>query len=97
VLGASQPIHFEVYFKFRHLLLQLYNSNLVYLDGDIPLLGLAYWGYELTTSVLNGTVPLTRLNDMATRIVATWYQLGQDQDYPLPNFSANTAAATGLC
>ena len=26
-----------------------------------------------------------------------WYQLGQDQDYPLPNFSANTADATGLC
>jgi len=34
---------------------------------------------------------------MVTRIVATWYQFGQDQDYPLPNFSANTADATGLC
>jgi len=60
-------------------------------------LGLAYWAYELSTSVLNGTVPLERLNDMVTRIVATWYQLGQDQDYPLPNFSANTADATGPC
>src|SRR6266536_3178473 len=66
-------------------------------DGDIPLLGLAYWAYDLSTSVLNGTVPLERLNDMVTRIVATWYQLGQDQNYPPPNFSANTAAATGLC
>ncbi len=26
-----------------------------------------------------------------------WYQLGQDQDYPPPNFSANTANPTGLC
>jgi beta-glucosidase len=66
-------------------------------DGDIPLLGLAYWAYELSTSILNGTVPVDRLNDMVTRIVATWYQLGQDQDYPFPNFSANTDAATGPC
>ncbi|KUJ20941.1 uncharacterized protein LY89DRAFT_715245 [Mollisia scopiformis] len=66
-------------------------------DGDIPFLGLAYWAYELSTSILNGTVPVDRLNDMATRIVATWYQMGQDQDYPLPNFSANTADPTGLC
>jgi len=66
-------------------------------DGSIPLLGLAYWASDLSTSVLNGTVPLERLNDMVTRIVATWYQFGQDQDYPLPNFSANTAAATGPC
>ena len=66
-------------------------------DGSIPLLGLAYWAFGLSNSVLNGTVPLERLNDMVTRIVATWYQLGQDQDYPPPNFSANTDAATGLC
>ncbi|TVY23642.1 putative beta-glucosidase F [Lachnellula hyalina] len=66
-------------------------------DGSIPLLGLAYWSYDLSTSVLNGTVPLERLNDMVTRIVATWYQLGQDQDYPLPNFSSNTADPTGPC
>lgn len=30
-----------------------------------------------------------------TRIVATWFKFGQDQDYPLPNFSTNTQAATG--
>ncbi|KKY20941.1 putative beta-glucosidase [Phaeomoniella chlamydospora] len=66
-------------------------------DGAIPLLGLAYWAYGLSTAVLNGSVPLTRLNDMTTRIVATWFQMGQDQDYPLPNFSSNTDDATGLC
>lgn len=66
-------------------------------DGDIPFLGEAYWASQLSTAVLNGTVPLERLNDMVTRIVATWYQLGQDQSFPEPNFSANTASATGLC
>ena len=27
-------------------------------DGSIPLLGVSYWGYDLSTSVLNGTIPL---------------------------------------
>jgi len=34
---------------------------------------------------------------MVTRIVAAWYQLGQDEDYPEVNFSSNTDDATGLC
>jgi beta-glucosidase-like glycosyl hydrolase len=29
--------------------------------------------------------------------ITQWYQFGQDQDYPLPNFSANTADPTGPC
>ncbi|KKK23066.1 beta-glucosidase F [Aspergillus ochraceoroseus] len=64
-------------------------------DGGIPLLGHSYWGSELTRSVLNGTVPVDRLNDMVTRILAAWYKMGQDQDYPRPNFSGNTEDATG--
>ena len=66
-------------------------------DGVVPLLGTAYWGSTLSESVLNGTVPLQRLNDMVTRIVATWYQFGQDKDYPLPNFSSYVTSATGAC
>ncbi|CAJ2507434.1 Uu.00g086200.m01.CDS01 [Anthostomella pinea] len=65
------------------------------IGNNIPLTGLSDWQYELTRSVLNGSVPVDRLNDMATRVVATWYQLGQDQDYPPPNFSSNTADAVG--
>ncbi|KAK2736662.1 hypothetical protein FQN57_000599 [Myotisia sp. PD_48] len=65
-------------------------------DGAIPLLGTSYWASELSRSILNGSVPLDRLNDMVTRIVATWYQLGQDKDFPPPNFSSNTEAETGL-
>jgi len=66
-------------------------------DGAIPLLGTSYWAYDLSKSILNGTIPVSRLNDMVTRIVAAWYQFGQDQDHPLPNFSANTADPTGPC
>ncbi|KAL9624976.1 MAG: hypothetical protein Q9160_000705 [Pyrenula sp. 1 TL-2023] len=67
-------------------------------DGSIPLLGQSYWAYELSNSILNGTVPVDRLNDMVTRIVATWLQMGQDaEDYPDVNFSSNTADASGLC
>ncbi|PKY03073.1 beta-glucosidase-related glycosidase [Aspergillus campestris IBT 28561] len=65
-------------------------------DGSLPLFGTSYWGSDMSRSVLNGTVPLDRLNDMVTRIVATWYQMGQDKDYPLPNFSTNTAADKAL-
>jgi beta-glucosidase-like glycosyl hydrolase len=65
-------------------------------DTQIPLFGYSYWMYELTRSVLNGSVPVDRLNDMATRIVAAWYQMGQDQNYPPPNFSSNTHDRVGL-
>ncbi|CAG7928161.1 unnamed protein product [Penicillium olsonii] len=64
-------------------------------DGAVPLFGDSYWGPELSRSVLNGSVPVSRLNDMVTRIVATWYKFGQDKDYPLPNFSTNTQNKEG--
>lgn len=35
-------------------------------DGAIPLLGSSYWGPELSKSVLNGTLPMERLNDMVS-------------------------------
>lgn len=59
-------------------------SALAGLDMSMPGDGLKWtdgkslWGSELTKSVLNGSLPLTRLDDMVTRVVATWYQLGQD-------------------
>ncbi|KAI1430458.1 beta-glucosidase-like protein [Xylaria sp. CBS 124048] len=66
------------------------------IGNSIPLLGYSNWMYELTRSVLNGSVPVGRLNDMATRVVATWYKMGQDaSDYPPPNFSSNTANRIG--
>ena len=45
-----------------------------------------FWGVKLTEAVLNGSVPLERIDDMATRIVAAWYQLKQDDKtrWPAP-------------
>jgi len=65
-------------------------------DSMVPLFGNSYWKHELTRAVLNGSVPLERLNDMATRVVATWYQFGQDKNFPPPNFSSNTKSKDGL-
>jgi len=65
-------------------------------DTNIPLFGFSLWQYELTRSVLNGSVPVDRLNDMVTRIVATWYKMGQDKNHPRPNFSSNTRNKNGL-
>ncbi|KAI1141252.1 glycoside hydrolase family 3 protein [Hypoxylon sp. FL0543] len=41
-----------------------------------------YWGGNLTQAVNNGSVPESRLDDMATRIIAGWYKMGQDQGFP---------------
>ncbi|ROT40967.1 beta-glucosidase [Sodiomyces alkalinus F11] len=62
--------------------------------------GKSLWGGELSRAVLNGSVPVDRLNDMVVRIVAAWYQLGQDNKelYPeeLPNFSSWTNEKMGV-
>ncbi|OAA68845.1 Glycoside hydrolase, family 3 [Cordyceps fumosorosea ARSEF 2679] len=52
------------------------------LDMLMPLGG--SWGRNLTDAVRNGTVPEPRVTDMATRIVASWYLVGQDRDFPAP-------------
>jgi len=64
-------------------------------DTQVPLFGYSYWMYDLTRSVLNGSVPIDRLNDMATRIVAAWYRFGQDDGFPEPNFSTTTRDREG--
>ena len=49
----------------------------------------SYFGANLTTYVQNGTIPEARVDDMATRILASWYFLGQNsQNYPTTNFNA---------
>ncbi|OAA59049.1 beta-glucosidase [Niveomyces insectorum RCEF 264] len=42
------------------------------------------WGNNLVEAVKNGSIPESRIVDMATRIVAAWYQMGQDSDFPTP-------------
>ncbi|KAK4183921.1 glycoside hydrolase superfamily [Podospora australis] len=69
-------------------------------DGATWANGQSFWGPELTRAVLNGSVPLERLNDMVTRIVAAWYQLGQDDETKFPkqppNFSSWTNDRMGV-
>lgn len=43
-----------------------------------------FWGQNLSLAVSNGSVPEWRVDDVVTRIVATWYQMGQDSGFPEP-------------
>lgn len=81
-------------------------STLAGLDMTMPGDGLRFsdgeslWGPELTRSIMNGSVPLARLNDMVTRVVAAWYRLGQDDTNKFnrsgPNFSSWTEETKGV-
>lgn len=44
--------------------------------------GTSWWGANLTAFVSNGTIATTRVDGMAGRIIAAWYLLGQDENYP---------------
>jgi len=48
----------------------------------------SFFGGNLTDAVNNGSVAMERLDDMAERIMASYFLLGQDRDYPAVNFDA---------
>ncbi|KAG8960640.1 hypothetical protein FRC03_006312 [Tulasnella sp. 419] len=50
--------------------------------------GVPLFGPALVTAVQNGQVPQSRLDDMATRILAGWYYQGQDVGYPPVRFDS---------
>lgn len=53
--------------------------------------GLSFWGSNLTISILNGTVPEWRLDDMVMRIMAAYFKVGRTlTDQPDANFNAWT-------
>jgi beta-glucosidase len=66
------------------------NSGLdMTMPGDISLgSGTTYFGQNLINAVNSGSVSQTRINDMATRILAAWYLVGQDSGYPATNFNS---------
>ena len=65
-------------------------------DGRFWQDGNSFYGEQLTLAVLNGSVPMDRVNDMAKRVVAAWYQTGQDSWEPHgPNFSSWTNETVG--
>tara|TARA_R110002003_G_scaffold198_5_gene15460 strand:- start:10500 stop:11969 length:1470 start_codon:yes stop_codon:yes gene_type:complete len=41
-----------------------------------------FWGDNLTDAVTNGSVATERLDDMNTRLLAAFYYLNQDEDFP---------------
>ncbi|KAK7693727.1 hypothetical protein QCA50_003299 [Cerrena zonata] len=59
------------------------------MPGDITFnSNTSYWGQNLTNFVQNGTIQESRVDDMVTRILASWYFLGQDKGYPSVSFNA---------
>ncbi|KAI0860945.1 glycoside hydrolase family 3 protein [Xylaria cubensis] len=59
------------------------NSSNAGLDMVMPSGG--SFGANLTEAVNNGTVDISRVTDMATRIIAAWYLVGQDgNNFPKP-------------
>jgi len=46
--------------------------------------GTPLWGANLTQAVNNGSISESRLDDMATRVIANWYQMKQDTLIPKP-------------
>ncbi|KAG2356919.1 glycoside hydrolase family 3 protein [Suillus spraguei] len=51
----------------------------------------SYFGGNLTDYVNDGYISIARLDDMATRIIAAWYFLHQDEDYPPTTINAFNA------
>ncbi|PPQ70745.1 hypothetical protein CVT24_000856, partial [Panaeolus cyanescens] len=59
------------------------------MPGDITLgSGTTYFGDVLYNAVQSGSVPQSRIDDLATRILAGWYLLGQDSGYTALNFDS---------
>lgn len=50
--------------------------------------GDSYFGGNLTAYVQNGTIPTGRVDDMAARILAGYFLLKQDEDFPPVNFDS---------
>jgi len=53
-----------------------------------------FWGKFLIEAVNNGSLPLSRLDDMIIRPFAAYYKMGQDKGYPKLNFDVITTGAT---
>ncbi|KAF7309220.1 Glycoside hydrolase family 3 protein [Mycena kentingensis (nom. inval.)] len=57
------------------------------MPGDVSAnSGTTYFGANLTAAVNAGLISQARMTDLATRILAAWYLVGQDSGYPAVNF-----------
>lgn len=57
--------------------------------------GLSFWGANLTLAVLNGTVPEYRIDDMAMRIMAAFFKVGNEIEQPEINMDSWTLDTYG--
>ncbi|ROW12173.1 hypothetical protein VMCG_00322 [Cytospora schulzeri] len=57
---------------------------------DIVMPDSGYWGGNLTDAVKNGSVSTTRIDDMATRVLASFYYLNQQNTFPSPSVYTST-------
>ncbi|CAK7205319.1 beta-glucosidase [Sporothrix eucalyptigena] len=58
--------------------------------------GVSYWGTNLTLAVINGTIPEWRIDDMAMRIMAAFFKVGNTVGSQIPiNFDSWTLDTYG--
>lgn len=57
--------------------------------------GKSFWGANLTLAVINGTVPEYRIDDMAMRIMAAFFKVGNEIEQPPVNFDSWTKDTYG--
>ncbi|GAB7354836.1 hypothetical protein MBLNU459_g5216t1 [Dothideomycetes sp. NU459] len=55
-----------------------------------------FWGPNLTTAVTNGSVPETRLDDMARRVMTPYFYLQQNVDYPPTDIESGNLNIVGV-
>ncbi|KAF1816063.1 hypothetical protein P152DRAFT_454310 [Eremomyces bilateralis CBS 781.70] len=77
------------------------SSALAGMDMSMPgdtsfLTGVSYWGTNLSVAILNGSIPEWRLDDMATRVMASWYYVGRDKTSIPTNFNSWTRDTFGF-
>lgn len=68
------------------------SSSIAGLDMDQPG-GDGNWGSNLVSAVNSGSVPLSRVTDAATRILAAYYKMGQDNSFPAAAINSNNPGA----
>ncbi len=56
---------------------------------DLVMPNAGFWGTNLLEAVNNGSVSAARITDMATRVLASWYYLHQQNAYPQPAIYTN--------
>ena len=57
---------------------------------DVVMPGAGFWGENLNEAVRNGSVAAERLDDMATRVLASWHYTEQDKQFPSRAIFSNT-------